>query len=368
MKTIVTYDPAWKKTEPGAAPRWGSPETVEQICSLLSDTGCGPEALPADKNLEEKIALVGRDDETIIYILNRFMPEGILKHRFTSELAEKYNLPYTGASSRGLRTGGDKTLLKQIFNNLGILTPTSYVCTPETLAHKGNAEIKGKMAIVKPMLQYGSQGIYYDSVVPSNDIDSIRRLVSRIWDEFGEPSLVEQYIGGENPKEVSVPIIISHEDAMHKMPIVEMNLSIIRQGQGRILSHEVKEGNIPGEDSLYYESLLEIPSSLTKPEEEFLYSQVAKAAKHIGCRDVARADIRVEDGKFYLLEVNVTPDKSRLTTVFTSFSNLGFSQDHLYMLPPYFAMRRNNMEPPEKLLGLLRPVIGYLDGESKITC
>ena len=365
MKTVVSYDPSWKATAIGRIPGWDSLNTVEQVCSFLSNTDCDFMLFPADEELELKIKKLQNRNDILLFWLNEFMPTGISKYRFTVELAENYHIPHTGANSEALHVGLDKVLTKNIFRDLGILTPCSYTCFPGNISAVSENLSEHGSVIVKPLLQGGSRGIFQDSVVPANDESEISRLVRRIWYEFEEPALVESYIGGDNPREFSVPILIS-PTACHyyKLPIVEMNLSIIQMTDYKILSQEIKEGNIPEQEMNYFGLLLSIPASLETAKRDYLYTRIASVSKILKCQDVVRADVREEDGRFYFLEVNVTPDRSRLTTIYTSFSNLGYSQSQLYLLAPFQAMVRYGMTPPKKLTEHIQPVIDYMKESS----
>ena len=49
------------------------------------------------------------------------------------------------------------------------------------------------------------------SVVSADDSESVRARVERIYHEFGEPVLVERYIGGKDAQELTVPMLFSHD-------------------------------------------------------------------------------------------------------------------------------------------------------------
>ena len=57
------------------------------------------------------------------------------------------------------------------------------------------------------------------SVVSADDFESVRARVERIHHEFDEPVLVERYIGGKDAQELTVPMLISHDGRVAKLPI-----------------------------------------------------------------------------------------------------------------------------------------------------
>jgi D-alanine-D-alanine ligase len=68
---------------------------------------------------------------------------------------------------------------------------------------------------------------------------------------------------------------------------------------------------------------------------------VLSAYKMLRCRDYARMDLRLRDGKFYLVDVNLNPDISRDASLPRSAAAYGLSYGRLGSLLVNLAARRH---------------------------
>jgi D-alanine-D-alanine ligase len=155
--------------------------------------------------------------------------------------------------------------------------------------------------IVKPAHEDGSVGISDASVV-SSPVE-LRRRIRRVFEEFEQPALVEQYIEG---RELNVAILGNKNPTI--LPISEIDFSGLSEGMPRIVSYEAKWMH----GTVHYEGTKGVcPAQVTPQQEATLKETALRCVRLIGCRDYARVDFRMTPGgDIYVLEVNPNPDIS----------------------------------------------------------
>jgi D-alanine-D-alanine ligase len=354
MRIVLTYDPRWEYTPEDHTPFWASLDTVEYVVGLLEETGNTVLLVTADETLESRLReITNKHSGPVVFWLNEFMPTDSGKDIFTVSVIEKVGMMHTGPASEALGIGLDKEATKDVFRRLGLPTPESYVVHPGDHSPIYRHGHWNGYVIIKPLLQGNSRGIDGFSVVRADDFESIRERVERIHHAFDEPALVERYIGGENAKEFTVPMFISHDGRTAELPITEIDLSQIpvAQGRFRFLTHDIK-------DEKYY---LKMPADLPPETISRIYSDVARVIEEIGCRDMTRVDMRGNSTGLYYIEVNVNPGKNRFSYLTTSAYSLGLHYPEIIAFIPYQAMLKYGLEPPRKLEELARPVMALFD-------
>ena len=354
MKIVLTYDPRWDYTPEDHTPFWASLDTVEYVAGLLEETGNTILLVKADNALESRLGEIMNDySGPLVFWLNEFMPTDSGKDIFTVSVIEKVGMMHTGPSCQALGMGLDKEATKDAFRRLGLPTPESCVVYPGDYSPIYQDGRWASYVIVKPLLQGNSRGIDEFSVVSAGDFESIAERVERIHHEFDEPVLVERYIGGENAKEFTVPMLISHDGRIAELPITEIDLPQIpvAQGRFRFLTHDIK-------DEKYY---LKIPAELPPEIIRRIHSDVGRIIKEIGCRDMTRVDMRGDSTGLYYIEVNVNPGKNRFSYLTTSAYSLGLDYPEIIAFIPYQAMLKYGLEPPKRLEELVKPVVALFD-------
>jgi D-alanine-D-alanine ligase len=355
MKIVLTYDPRWEYTHEDQTPLWASLDTVEYVAGLLEETGNTVLRVETDDTFEFRLEIMNTHSEPLVFWLNySFMPMDSGKDIATVSVIEKVGMMHTGPGSEACDISLDKEATKDVFRKLGLPTPESYVVYPgdySPIYQHGHWE---GYVIIKPLLQGNSKGIDEFSVVRADDSDSIRERGERIHHEFDEPVLVERYIGGENAKEFTVPVLISYDGRIAELPIVEIDLSQIpvEQGRFRFLTHDIKnEGH-------YRKIPAELPPEIVRR----IHYDVGRIIREIGCRDMTRVDMRGDSTGLYYVEVNVNPDKSKFnSSLTTSVYSLGLDYPEIIAFIPYQAMLKYGLEPPRKLEELVRPVMALFD-------
>ncbi len=349
-RVILTYDPRWEYTPAGHTPFWASLDTVEYVAGLLEEVGCAVQTVRTDETFEARLReIAGGRPAVLAFWLNEFMPTPAGRDIFTVSLLEKWGIAHTGPGSRTLGMGLDKEATKKVFRRLGLPTPESYVVYPGDFSPIDRHGHWEGYVIVKPLLQGNSRGLDEDSVVPAGAPEEVRDRVERIHRQFAEPALVERFVGEKNAREFTVPMLIAHDGKVAELPIAEVDLLQIPAAQGRFrfLDHAIK-------DEKYY---LRIPADLSPQAVAGVYSDVRRVIRAMGCRDMARVDLRGDETTLYYLEVNANPGKNRFSYLITAAYTLGLEYDSIIAFIPYQAMRKYGMEVPGKLVERVEPVM-----------
>lgn len=350
MEIILTYDPRWGYTPEGRPPFWASLDTVEYVTALLEEAWVSVLLVKADDTFEARLTdIMNRHSKPLVFWLNEFMPTASGKDMFTLRVVEKVGMMHTGPSCEALAVGLDKERTKKAFRRLRLPTPESYVVCPGDYSPIYGDKPWGGHVIIKPLLQGNSRGMDESSVLRADDFKSIRARVERVHREFDEPALVERFIGGDDAREFTVPMLISCDGRVAELPIAEIDLAQLPVGQGRFrfLTHDIK-------DEKYY---LKIPADLPPQTMKQIYGDVARVIEVIGCRDMTRIDLRADSSGLYYLEVNVNPGKNRFSYLTTSAYSLGLNYPEIIAFIPYQAMLKYGLNPPRKLEELVQPVM-----------
>jgi D-alanine-D-alanine ligase len=355
MKIVLTYDPRWEYTPEDQTPISASLDTLGYVAGLLEETGNTVLLVKADDAFEFRFKeIMNKHSKPLVFWWNSFVPTDSGKDISTVSVIEKVGMMHTGPGSEAFDMGLDKEATKEVFRRLGLPTPQSYVVYPGDYSPIYQHGHWDSYVIIKPLLEGNSRGIDEFSVVRADDFESIVKRIERLHDEFDEPVLVERYIGGENAKEFSVPMFISFDGRIAELPIVEIDLSQIpvAQGRFRFLTHDIK-------DEGHYRK---IPAELPPEIITRIHSDVGRIIREIGCRDMARVDMRGDSTGLYYVEVNVNPDKSKFnSSLTTSAYSLGLDYPEIIAFIPYQAMLRYGLEPPRKLEELVKPVMALFD-------
>ncbi|MDI6860694.1 MAG: ATP-grasp domain-containing protein [Caldisericia bacterium] len=202
-------------------------------------------------------------------------------------------VPYTGSSAFVHTICLDKFITKLILSFYGISTPKfTLIKEYEINSFEKNFNLSFPV-IVKPVREGSAFGLTKDSIV--YDIEGIKREANKIHKEFSEPAIVEEFIEG---REITCGII-GNGDEIEVLPFLEIDFYSLPDGIERFFSYRVKNEI---EEVKYY-----CPARLLKDEEESLKEGVVKAYKVLNLRDYTRMDIRIKNGKYYILEVNSLP-------------------------------------------------------------
>jgi len=365
MEIILTYDPRWGNLPEDQISCWESLGTVDYVTALLRETGNTVLLVPTDDAFESRLGEISnKHADSLVFWLNEFLPtdpgkKATAGRPFTVGVIEKLGMMHTGPGSKALGLGLDKEATKEVFRRLGLPTPESYVVYPGNHSPIHQHGHWDGYVIIKPLLHGDSIGIDEFSVVSAGDIVSIRERVERIQHEFDEPVLVERYIGGEGIRELTAPMLISHDGRIAGLPVTEIDLSQVAPAQGkfRFLTHATKQE----------EYHLKIPAELSSEIVRRIHSDARRIIREIGCRDMTRVDMRYGPTGLYYIEVNVDPGKSRFNSYLTAAAfSLGLDYAAIVAFIPYQAMLRYGLEPASELKELVKPVMALFDAAQPV--
>ena len=212
---------------------------------------------------------------------------------------EQLGYTYTGSTPEVLSLSWDKAAIKTALVESALPTPHGRVVDSDAMEDWHRFP-----ALVKPAFEHCSLGIDTNAVV----LDS-KELVNRvafIRETFTQPALVEEFIDGRE-----FHVTLWGNGRIYMLPPVEMDFSAFADVRDRLCTFDSKF--IPG--SRHYEEVeLRIPAALDAGEYSALQRTSKAAYRRLGCRDFARLDLRLRDGKFFILDVNpnadISPDTS----------------------------------------------------------
>ena len=189
---------------------------------------------------------------------------------------EKYNIKYTGSTSKSSEIAMDKNQTKIIAKSIGI--PVLDWMTIENDFNKKHLDFDFPV-IIKPNNGGSTIGLYYAK--NSCEFDKYLNLAKR----ESNMLIVERYFKG---KEVSVPIV---DDQV--LPSIEIKTANF------IYDYDSKYNR---NDNKYI-----IPASLNESVIRAISNDALKIHKKLKCRHYSRIDFLVKDNEYYFLEINTLP-------------------------------------------------------------
>ncbi len=264
-------------------------KAIKRISDALKKGGHQVIALEGDKDLVDRLqdfmpqALKGERPGMAFNL--SYGIQGQARYTHVPSILEMVGIPYVGSGPLAHSLALDKVVAKVLFQQNGVPTPEWAVLDAP------DAEIPDLPypMIVKPRSEAVSFGI---RIVHSEA--ELREAAGRIFEEFHQPVLVEQYIDG---REINVGLLGNGEP--EAFPPAELGF-----GEGpRIYTEEDKKGKSGREIQVV------CPAQDLSPELAEEAQQLARRAfRALGCYDCARVDMRLdEDGKLYILELNSLP-------------------------------------------------------------
>lgn len=249
-------------------------------------------------------------DETLVFNWCEELPGEPHSEYRVAEILERLGFTFTGASANALRLDQDKRRVKRTLQRCGIPTPAWKVYLAGD-----PVEWNRYPAIVKPALEHGGYGITRESVVQS-PAELVRR-VQYVTREMKEPAVVEDFIDG---REFHVGVVGNH--TLHVLPPAEIDYSQFDDIHDRLCTYE---SNFDESSRAYQLTLPKIPVPMDADLLEQMNVVVLAAYRATGCRDYARMDLRLQDGIFYVLDVNHNADISSGNSLIKAARLVGLS-------------------------------------------
>jgi D-alanine-D-alanine ligase len=260
------------------------PAAIDAIRSAIAAHGHEVISFEADRTLPATLSSTAVD--VVFNIAESRGDRGREAH--VPALLELLGIPYTGSDAVTLGVTLDKSLASTLVAAAGVATPRGFVAMSRDDALP--AEL-GYPMIVKPLHEGSSKGISADSVV--FDEVGLREQVEAVASRYRQPALCEEYVAG---REITVGMLGVPPRALPPMEVVFLSGDPLP-----VYSFEVKRR---------FEELVryEIPAKVTAAELAAIERASLSAFGALGCRDVARLDLRLAgDGVPYFLECNPLP-------------------------------------------------------------
>ncbi len=264
---------------------YDSPDTVRAIREAIESYGHEVVELEATPELAAVLPPSGID---VAFNIAEGI-EGRARESQVPALLELLGIPYTGSDPTAIALSLDKGLAKRLVQQVGLLTP------PFVLMATGKERLpKGWTfpAIVKPVAEGSSRGVSRTSVV--EDEKALRQLVAEQSGRYRQAMLVEAFLPGreftlgllgERRPRVLPPLEVCFTDPSNPRPVYGFDNKFYSQGV---------ELHVPAQ----------VEPALGKE-----LQRVARAAfTALGCRDVARIDVRLDaEGRACFIECNPLP-------------------------------------------------------------
>ncbi|MGE5632578.1 MAG: D-alanine--D-alanine ligase family protein [Caulobacteraceae bacterium] len=231
-------------------------------------------------------------------------------------ILEMLGIPYVGSGILAHSLALNKAVAKQVFQFHKVPTPAFQVF------HTGEEELDSNLSypmIVKPACEGSGFGIHKDSVV--YDEEALLKKARELLQHYQPPVLAEEFIEG---REFTVGVIGNGKDKT-VLPVMEIGFEDIPEEYGKFYTFEVKTDFV--DQTKYY-----CPAPLNMEIEKEIKKNVSMAFDALGCRDIARADVRLRDGKPYIIEINSLPGLKPEYSDLPKMANAaGMSYDELIM-------------------------------------
>jgi D-alanine-D-alanine ligase len=205
-------------------------------------------------------------------------------------------IPYTGSGPLELAICLNKARAKEVLAFNGIPTPDFRVIEPDLPIRLDRFRFP---AIIKPVAEGSSKGIFDDSVIESK-AEAVKKIQAAFL-KYRQPVLVEQFLEGD---EFTVAVW-GNGDKVEVLPIVAIRYDDLPAGARPIYSYEAKWIWDTPEKPL---EIFKCPASISKTRQKAIETVVRAAYRVLHIKDWCRIDVRLDGkGKPHILELNPLP-------------------------------------------------------------
>lgn len=268
---------------------YDSPKVIAAIRSAIESHGHEVVELEATPELPAIIGAAGVD---VVFNLAEGL-NGRNREAQVPAILELLDIPYSGSDAATMSLALDKALAKRVVAQAGILTAPFLTMTT---GHEPLPPGFRFPAIVKPVAEGSSKGVLKTSVV--EDEAELRTLAQVVVGKYHQAALVETYLSG---REFTVALLgDTRPRVLPPMEIVFINPATKRP----VYAFDHK---LDWSTELRYDRPANVDAALGAELE-----RVARGVfDALGCRDVARVDLRLDDaGRVNFIEVNPLPGLS----------------------------------------------------------
>ena len=272
---------------PDSQAEYDSPETMQAVAEALRQGGHEVVFLEANESFLERLR---QECPQVVFNLAEGL-RGESRESHVPALLEMLGIPYTGSGVLSLAVCLDKPVAKMLLRQQGVRTPGFRVVKPGEEVDTSGLSFP---LFVKPAHEGSSMGVTPRSVV-ENEGELVRQ-VACVHQMYRQEALVEEFLPG---REFTVGLLGNRH--LHAFPIMEINYSPVPPEHGAVYSRHFKEH---WDDDRYYLC----PAPVSPELERQLLAAATAAFRALGCRDVARVDLRLDgEGRVHVLELNPLP-------------------------------------------------------------
>ncbi len=270
---------------------WDTEETIFAVRDSLS-TYHNVILIEADINCYNKLLEIRPD---IVFNIAEGK-KGINREAFIPSICEFLEIPYTGSDPLTLSSTLHKARTKEILSYNKIAT-SEYKLVDELSQLKSIDYLLP--AIVKPLAEGSSKGIYNSCLVYDNE--QLFKKVESTLLTYKQPCIIEHFLSG---REFTVAILGNKYD-LQVLPIIEINFTALPMDLAPIYSFEAKWVADTKDHPL---DIFTCPASLTLDLEEKIKQTAINAFNALECKDWARIDIRLDENNIpHIIEINPLP-------------------------------------------------------------
>jgi D-alanine-D-alanine ligase len=267
---------------------YDGPSTIASIREAIASHGHEVIELEADAGFV-KALLAARPD--VVFNVSEGAG-GRSREAHVPALLELMSIPYTGSDPACLVVTLDKAIAKAVLQKAGVRTPAAVVMTT------GEEPIPSDLrfpVIVKPVAEGSSKGVLPASVATSEA--EARSLARAIASRYRQGALLEEFLPG---REFTVALLGGSEGAPPTLlPPMEIVLLTDTTHPVYAFHHKLE----PTHEVRY-----EAPARISAELDRELRDVALAAYEALGCRDVARVDLRLDrDGRVSFIECNPLP-------------------------------------------------------------
>jgi D-alanine-D-alanine ligase len=264
---------------------YDSPSTVDSIRKAIVSHGHVVVDLEADTSFPSTLLASGVD---VVFNVAEGA-RGRSREAHVPSLLELLGISYTGSDPTCMVLTLDKQLAKSVVRNAGVRTAPSVVMTTGEEPLPAGFRFP---AMVKPVAEGSSKGVLPTSVARTeSEMRTIARDMAR---RYRQGALVEEFLPG---REFTVGILGG--STITVLPPMEVVFNTTDEHPVYSFDHKLE----PTEEVRY-----EAPAKISPELAREIASVAERAFVALGCRDVARVDVRIDrDGHPSFIECNPLP-------------------------------------------------------------
>src|SRR3990172_322271 len=267
-------------------------ETINAVKQALTRKGHDVIGIEADAQAGDKLAEAR--PELVFNIAEGLF--GDFRESYIPMLCERLGLPYTGSDPLTLAICLNKARAKEVMMCYNIPTADFKLFYPNELPQRIEFDFP---AIIKPVAEGSSKGIFDDSVV-TDEREALEKI-SRNLATYRQPVLLEKFLTGE---EFTVAVWGNGHN-IEVLPIVSISYKELPVGAQPIYSYEAKWIWDTRDKPL---DIFQCPARISQRQEEKIKVLVLSAYRIFGIRDWCRIDVRWDaSGIPHILELNPLP-------------------------------------------------------------